>query len=234
LDSSEKIVYENLLSRGFNRIKYEPDGNVPPDFLINGTIAVEVRRLNQNHFNGVRTQGLEEVAIPLWQKIGNLVVNLGPPIPTESWFVSYCFNRPLEPWKNLEEKICTALNNFAQRHVRNRGSLLRQQNFELDVLRASNVHKSMFIMGGFSDRDSGGWVLSEMEAGIRYCADEKSKKISGIRKKYARWWLIFVDHIGYGLDEFDREIFREKLAISHDWDKIFIVDPLDPSRYFEV
>jgi len=44
MDSSERIVYEYLSSQGFSDVAYEPDGNVPPDFLLNGRIAVEVRR----------------------------------------------------------------------------------------------------------------------------------------------------------------------------------------------
>ena len=48
MDESERIASEYLATLGFNDIQYEPDGNVPPDFVLNKTIAVEVRRLNQN------------------------------------------------------------------------------------------------------------------------------------------------------------------------------------------
>jgi len=52
MDSSERIVYQYLSYQGFSDVAYEPDGNVPPDFLLNGRIAVEVRRLNQNEDTG--------------------------------------------------------------------------------------------------------------------------------------------------------------------------------------
>ena len=45
-NEDEKIVYKYLQSLGYTDIIYEPDGNIPPDFLIDDTIAVEVRRLN--------------------------------------------------------------------------------------------------------------------------------------------------------------------------------------------
>ena len=49
MKQEEKWVEEYLTHRGFRDIVYEPDGNVPPDFLIDGKIAIEVRRLNQHH-----------------------------------------------------------------------------------------------------------------------------------------------------------------------------------------
>jgi hypothetical protein len=69
MDESEKLVYEYLVHLGFDSIVYEPDGNLPPDFLVSGTIAVEARRLNQNEVTGTGFRGLEEIAIPLLMKI---------------------------------------------------------------------------------------------------------------------------------------------------------------------
>jgi hypothetical protein len=234
VDSSEKIVKQNLILRGFKKIEYEPDGNIPPDFVVNDSIAIEVRRLNQNHHDGTRMKGLEETAYPLWQKIGNVVVELGSPVKTESWFVSYRFNRPLESWCTLKAKIYNALQNFSQQKLREAGSVLLGENFELDVIRASKVHQTMFVMGGFSDMDSGGWVLYEMERNILHCAYEKSKKIAEYRRNYSQWWLVLVDYIGYGIDDFNEGIFRNTIAIKHDWDKLVIVDPLNPCRYFDI
>lgn len=36
---------------------------MPPDFLVDGYLAVEVRRLNQNFDFGTRTKGLEQTSI---------------------------------------------------------------------------------------------------------------------------------------------------------------------------
>ena len=66
MDSSENIVFAYLSHLGFQEVVYEPDGNVPPDFLLDGRIAVEVRRLNQNAQTVSGPHGLEEVAKPLW------------------------------------------------------------------------------------------------------------------------------------------------------------------------
>jgi hypothetical protein len=48
MDNSELIVSKYLASVHGDNFVYEPDGNTPPDFLVDQRIAVEVRRLNQN------------------------------------------------------------------------------------------------------------------------------------------------------------------------------------------
>src|SRR5687768_10958381 len=108
MDASEAIVEKLLTHMGFTNVVYEPDGNVPPDFLADGQVAVEVRRLNQNHDSGNGKRGLEEVAIPLWQKIEQLVNSLGP-YAGESWFLFFRFSRPIKPWKELGPKLRSAL-----------------------------------------------------------------------------------------------------------------------------
>ncbi len=40
--------------------------------------------------------------------------------------------------------------------------------------------------------------------------------------------------IGYALKDFERELFRDKVSIQHDWDKIILIDPRDPTNYFEI
>ncbi len=234
MDIAEKLVLDHLRHRGYTSIIYEPDGNIPPDFLIDETIAVEVRRLNQNHFEEGDAKGLEEVAIPLWNRIKKLVGSLGAPTSGESWFVSFTFSRPVEPWKDLGPKLKRALEAFRVSPIKHKGTVVKAQKFELDVFRASRPHATMFVMGGCSDRNSGGWVLSEMETNLRYCICEKSRKIGKVRSKYGQWWLVLVDHIGYGLDEFDRGTLRAQMSIEHDWDKIILIDPRNCIRWFEI
>ena len=58
MNRSEKIVHDylNYLS---NDIIYEPFPNEPPDFLVDKRLAIEVRTLNQIHFDGQSNKSLE-------------------------------------------------------------------------------------------------------------------------------------------------------------------------------
>ncbi|WP_048441060.1 hypothetical protein [Caenimonas sp. SL110] len=235
MDASEKIAHDYFVHRGFKSIVYEPDGNIPPDLLLDSSTAVEVRRLNQNYFDAAGAQGLEQVAIPLWRKVKALFTSMGPPISGESWFVHFRYGRPVEPWKSLEPKLRAGLTSFMASPTKGRTVVATGQGFELEVFcRTSNPHASMFVMAGCSDEESGGWVLAEMETNIRYCASEKARKIAKVRPNYSTWWLALVDHIGYALDDFDQEMFREQVSIQHSWDKIILIDPRDHTRAFEI
>ena len=65
MDETVLLADRDLRSLELGPVVYEPDGNVPPDFAIDGSIAVEVRRLNQNYEEPDGAEGLEELRIPL-------------------------------------------------------------------------------------------------------------------------------------------------------------------------
>jgi hypothetical protein len=46
--------------------------------------------------------------------------------------------------------------------------------------------------------------------------------------------LIFVDRIGYGIDDCDRQLYREQLGIKHNWDKVILLSPIDYRLAFEI
>jgi hypothetical protein len=65
---------------------------------------------------------------------------------------------------------------------------------------------------------------SRIERGLRFFR-QSDKKIANVRHKHPEWWLVSVDYIGFGLDDFDRSLFRDEVSISHAWDKIVLLDP---------
>lgn len=72
MDRSEGFARVHLHHRGFDDVVFEPSPNEPPDFLINGKIAVEVRRLNQNF---IASSGNSEFSRPFhtWPKINRTI-----------------------------------------------------------------------------------------------------------------------------------------------------------------
>ncbi len=232
MDASEELAEKLLRHMGFQSVVYEPDGNVPPDFLVDGRIAVEVRRLNQNHDSGSGMRGLEETFIPLWQKIEKLAHSLGP-ANEESWFVFIRFSRPVPQWKSLEPKLRAALLAFAAKADRSSCVVYEENGFELEVARASQPLEHYFRMGGSSDQQSGGFIVAEMLENIAHCANEKLHKIAVAKSKYNEWWLVLPDHIGLGLSSDDRQQFLAHAKRPAGWDKIVVVDPRDPTSWFE-
>lgn len=236
MDGSERLVEQYLHSLGYTDVIYEPDGNVTPDFLVNGRIAVEVRRLNQNYIPAQgKPYALEETEIPLWHGMERLLPSLGGPVNDSSWFVGLSFQRPHEPWKRLKPKIAAALQSFIQSPQQRKPYTIRvADNFALDLIPASTIHESAFIMGGSSDEDAGGFILGEIEKNLRICIAEKESKTAHHRHRYPEWWLVLPDFIGYGVDLEDHAAYRQTLSFLHDWDKVVLIDPRTPSRFFEI
>ena len=234
MDRTEQAAADHLAHLGYDNVVYDPDGKVPPDFLLEGSIAVEVRRLNQNEVTEAGARGLEESSIPLLMSFKKLLTSLGPPRTGVSWFVHYSFRRPLPPWNQLCPVLTQHLKAFQDTPQHQKpASVTVYNSLTIDFFPASTVHPSFFLLGACHDEDSGGFVLHEIEENLRLCIREKSLKIASYRHKYPRWWLILVDLIGYGLDERDREMFQQR-KMEHGWDKIILLNPLDARSGFEL
>jgi hypothetical protein len=235
MDISEELVNKYLVHLEFKSIVHEPDGNIPPDFLVAGRIAIEVRRLNQNELTRSGYRGLEQIAIPLHMSIRNILASMGPPKSGVSWFVYYTLKRPLPPREVLQSALRRYLEAFRddQRNHKCTSSTIAD-GIQLELIPASDPHPTFFVPGGYSDHDSGGWVFGETQKNLRLCIEEKTRKIARVRHKYPEWWLILVDRIGYGVDDCDRKLYREQLGIKHGWDKVILLNPIDYRSAFEI
>jgi hypothetical protein len=231
MDDSETLAQAYLTHLGFKNVVYEPEGkSKPPDFLVEQRIAVEVRRLNQHEVSsqaGTKPRGLEEVAIPVWDNIQRLLPSLGPPNGGVSWYIHIRYSRPVPKRRALEDAVRRHLEAFRDGAVQNPTTIRVFKNFIIKLFRAGRLYSDYFVMGGRSDFDSGGWVIPELERNLKICIDEKTAKVSAIRGKYSEWWLALIDRINYGA--------QEAIQVPpHNWDKIILINPLDPTKAFEI
>ena len=65
MDAAEAHALRFLEHLGIGPVRYEPDGNQPPDFVTANGIAVEVRRLNQHRVTADGHTALEHDAFPI-------------------------------------------------------------------------------------------------------------------------------------------------------------------------
>lgn len=234
IDKAEAFVEGLLQHRGFASIIHEPDGKVPPDFLVNHTIAIEVRRLNQYDTSVVRPQGLSQAAIPLEKALAKLFDQFGPSNKGWSCLVSIRFQRPLEPLKTLIPRVRAELMAFEG------GAQDKQVNRDFGAglsLTLSPVRASLprlFTLFVFTDWDSGGIIVDELERNVLIAITEKTQKIKKYRARYQEWWLILTDHIGMAaLSADERRDFLTRVSGSHDWQKVILVNPADMNDYEE-
>jgi hypothetical protein len=77
----------------------------------------------------------------------------------------------------------------------------------------------------------GGFVVAELVRNLRLCIGEKLRKVDRVRHKYEEWWLVLEDRISYGaLDGDDADQLRAALGPVAGFDKVVLVNPLEPTR----
>lgn len=238
MDDSEKLAEQYLRTLDYADVRYEPDGNIPPDFSLDGVVGVEVRRLNQSHDDGsgARRKGLEEQAIPLWRRMRGYLEGLGlAPEGRASWYVFYRFGRPIPDWKQLKKRLDSILLPFMAEIDPQPFSKDLGDGFSIRVFRSPSPKPTFFRAAGVSDEQSGGWLLAEMEANLTHYIAEKARKIEPFRAAYREWWLVLDDQIGYGLDKFDQDMFHDQVKVSPGpFSRIVLLDPKNGANAFNV
>lgn len=234
MDQSEQIAELFLKHLGFTDVIYEPDGNVPPDFLVAGRIATEVRRLNKHVGVEHNPEALEKVQFPMLARIRGLLESIGPPNRGSTWFVTYHFGRPVESWSTLGPRVRKWLEAFRDGPQATAEESDFGGGFEVRLVRAGETYEQLFALGGYADQDSAGWLAHDLKLNIEHCASEKLRKTARFRDRYPEWWLILVDHIGYALSDFARDVLRDQLPTVAGWDRATLVSPLDPTHYLHL
>lgn len=231
----EELARQYLLSIGFvdTDIIYEPVRNETPDFLVEGRIAVEVRRLNQNDMTTPgKLVGRDSLQIDLLQAMEEVLHSFGPPKQGNSWSVRYIFGRPLPYQKPdlqrdlrcLKAAAKKQLTAFLENPTENEFSI--DDRFTMELNPWNGPAPDCFHLRSFCDQDCSGYTVILLEKNIQLCIDEKTDKIKKARSRYPEWWLILVDQIGYGE--------RESITVSHNWNKVIVLNPLNPTDGYEL
>jgi hypothetical protein len=240
MDYAEQFVKSYLRHCGYSDICHHPDGDVPPDFLVHQKIAVEVRRLNQQHDDGTGPKGLENTSIRLWRQVRKLVLSLGVPTrgQSESWFVSYRFTRSEPDWKAYWKALRPALSSTLKAFMTQANPQPLERTivpgFDLELRPAGRLHDTFFVPFGHTDLRAGGWLINEVVENLKFCIAEKTRKIAAVRHKYPEWWLVMLDLIDWGVDDPDQQAVREQITILHPFDRVILLDPRDHTRAFEI
>lgn len=224
MNCDERIVYDYLRSCDAGAVKYEPDGNVPPDFLVDGRVAVEVRRLTQHYESAGRPRSLEEDGIPITQGFTNLLAKFKDRATgNRTWFVSFNFRRPLPPWRELRQKVRAALDQFLQWPGDNMLQHNIGANFSVTIgPPASEFLGAPFVIGARTDFDEGGFIVAEVVRNAEVYVAEKTAKVAPYRSRYPVWWLILVDYIGRPEEATDVRRYLHRPA---EWDRLIILSP---------
>lgn len=220
----EQMAETYLEHLGYQDIVFEPDGNIPPDLLLNGNIAVEVRRFNQYYRNGDKMESLEDLDYRLVPKITSILSEYQHISTPHSVFVFIDFERPLKPSKELYNEVRNALKKYLSVFGK-RENLKVNDKLTLQIYPVEERLSSPFVLGGSGDGDSGGFVVANVHAHLPFVIAEKEKKVKPYHHKYPTWWLVLIDTIGYGLNHHDLGQLHENPPFKTIFDKVILVSP---------
>lgn len=225
MNRDENVAVTYLKHLDLGDVEYEPDGNVPPDFLISDEIAVEVRRLNENYFDDEDSSGLEELTIPLLKSATQAFRSFDNQYDGESYFVGVEYDRPYEPSsKETENNIKTVLDNFLRGDDEAPVVLSANDSLKIVIYPRSPKQGEVFRLAVSIDWDSGGWVVPVYAENINYCVFEKSTKIKDRVGEYEEWWLLLIDYIGGGLMTHEYKKLRPKIKSLGHFDQVRVID----------
>jgi len=226
MKAEEATAYQFLCSHYGTNVVYEPDGNMPPDFLVDGQYAVEVRRLNQNFFQQNDQVGLETLRYSLWSAIEEVCESFGKEYCDSTYGVDVSYRRPIpgDHVKTVKDMIAKALCGYLETHAGQERFFKLDPNLSLSVFPLSPVKGCVFRMVGLLDLDRGGFVVPLYLDNLAHCIAEKSSKIEKCRSCYPHWWLLLVDHVGWGLDASATNLLVHEVTELGSFDRVMIID----------
>jgi hypothetical protein len=234
MNREENIAETYLKSLGFKDVVFEPDGNVAPDFLIDGKVAVEVRRLNQHYFTKDKAIGLEESIIPLFELLELSFSEFDWQYKGFSYWVSIKFHRPIGKGNTNRRAITKSLTYFLSKPFILPCDVKVTESIYFRILASQAVEGKVFRFAGGTDRESGGWMLDEFKKNFDHCVKEKSENIGSRYDKYTSWWLIMVDKIAHGFDEGEEKYIISMVRVNSFWDKVIVLDSLNRNNILEI
>jgi hypothetical protein len=225
LNSDEEIVNKYLQTNVGGEIVHEPDGKNPPDFSIDSSIAIEVRRLNAHYFLSQKIKSIEAMDIPVRKKFNRIIKNLPIEYQGKSYFVGFCLNHPIKSFdtetikgmkKILENYLSTS---DADTHINFRVN----SKITLNIDPADPKTGKPLFPGGMINHSEGGFIIPIYFENINHCIDEKNKKIDNYKQKYNEWWLILVDHLCNDLEASDIEQIKNNIGDLGNFCKLIII-----------
>ncbi len=231
MDGTEALARRHLQHRRLGEIVYEPDGNVPPDFVVDRRIAVEVRRLDQLEPGGGR--GVDETGRPFADRVKSILASYGD--GSETHWLALRFRRPAPRGRSSVARPIDAFVRAILTDEVGIGAVHPIGDYaELEYLHRNSAGGDRFRIGSVLDYDSGGFLIPQFRRSLEHCVAEKSRKTASFRPKYPEWWLLLVDELSYGLSVRDRDDYFAMQPLRSDWDRIIVVNPLDVSVWFEI
>jgi len=204
-DPTEEIAKAYLKSEHPDSdLVYEPFPSEPPDFLLGDHLAIEVRRLNENitpspwedmgDYLRSKPHGLEQDHYKISGALGSCEQKIEITNGRAYWIhIEITGHRPIR----LDAKAFSRT--IATGYANSTGEAFSSDFDGFKLIwepRIGGNHSQAIARGWLIDHDSGGWSADVYEKNLQIVIDDKWGKIERFGSdRFAKWWLILVDHV---------------------------------------
>ncbi|WP_065188080.1 hypothetical protein [Shewanella woodyi] len=180
MNREEELAKQYLKNLPSISLDFEPDGNVPPDFLMNDSIAIEVTRLNEH----IEIQGVlkrfDDESFSIIAYVENILNSFNSAINGTCFWASINIKRPFGNRKKTKKKLIELLKSFDRtQNVNCRLEYPVTNGLSVSFIEGTfDPSAPVFRLGGIDEHDSGGWVYEDVATNSMHCINTKSLKVS--------------------------------------------------------
>ncbi|MFD3190123.1 hypothetical protein ACFMPD_07590 [Sedimentitalea sp. HM32M-2] len=234
MDETEKRALQLLYALEPGSWCYEPDGNCPPDFALNGKVAVEVTRLNKAIEIDRKQINLDSDIRSICDSFTGQLKRFDSKNNTTTWFVRFSLKRPID-WRQVRTDLRQFLKQVFHEENIPAEPVRISSGFCLHFYQASFEPDIRYRFAGYLDRNNTGWVIPTLADNIRRISSRKFDLTQPFRDTYSSWWLVLENHISFSLaGPIELNELLDALPIIRGWHRILIFDPRHPTKFAEI
>lgn len=246
-NSDERRAEQWLKSQGYTDIRdLSVDGQDPPDFVVDGRVGVEVRRLNWMTDANRKNQGIEEIEKPLERMIRKVLKDVGEPpggysVQVSCDLLATSLPEPEVTRKQVKQAVeeCVEILDKAlqsgEAPERRWAHMKGRLDMHFHPFSAPGPGR-FILMPVEAATHLRGWADKDLIDNIRRCIADKTKKIRNIVHLYPEWWLVLVERDLYAPGNQDDSwiTIRNGLGDTKPWSRIVVLSVTQPSTHVDV
>jgi len=196
VNREENLVAQLFSNQGY-KVDKEPDGNIPPDLVLDNQIAIEVTRLSEVINIGDHQRSVSDDASSIIARL-KYAINTPENDVSQRYKVSAVIKRPFGNLKNISKKIKNELQDFnIDKFVKNQYKVVISQSVRITISKCTGQYCNGFLLVDIIDSDSSHESNDIILNSVLFCLESKEKKVLPYYKKYFEWWLVLSDTITY-------------------------------------
>jgi hypothetical protein len=106
--------------------------------------------------------------------------------------------------------------------------------FDIELCPPGDAHSTFFVLGGPDDGDMEASCLSKSRKTCAFALRKSLRRSLAYGTNTQNGGLSSLIGSGYGVDDLDRKLYKEQLGISHEWDRVILLDPKNHWEAFEI